>query len=501
MAREAKVWLRLAACIYGCTQVSPSIRTWLQPCQNNVPLVRTMETAASIIAVLQLSGFIITYARTAHGARDDRERLCNRLEGCSHVLQLLEEDLNDPNADPTWAVSIRKLESVNNPLHRLAKALEPVNKELSKPDNIHVRLRWPFKKAQILELMTTIDREMDFLFLTLQNDSGRLIHSLHARSQEISHQIDKLAQSIRDSAQANVEHYQELAQGISEIQTTQHTVTVALDRLQKETTRKEADLQREGILQWLTPSKQLFQNQESRTSHVGRANWVVHSEAYMTWSKLHGQTLFCPGLPGAGKTYVTSVIAQDLQLNNESTRHAQVATLYCSYGYQKEQTLENLLISLLKQLVDQMRQLPEAVIGLYKRHREGRDKFILQEVVDTMRAVIGSFPRVFILINALDECPVTQQLMTTMFSLQESCSVNLLATSRCVPSIEVLFECLPYLEIRATMEDVRLYLQEQMPYLPNFVVNDTGLQEQIIFGIVASVDGMYVSFLIYITPL
>ncbi|KAJ4359942.1 uncharacterized protein N0V89_000501 [Didymosphaeria variabile] len=318
-----------------------------------------METAASIIAVLQLSGFIITYARTAHGARDERERLCDQLEGCSHVLQLLKEDLNDPNANPTWAVSIRKLESVNNPLHRLAKALEPLERELSKIDKVHVRLTWPFKRMQVLELMTTIDREMNSLSLSLQNDSGRLLHNLHARSQKISRQIDKIAQSIRDNAQANVDHYQEMTKGISEIQTTQHTVTSALDRLQKQTTSKEVDIQREEILRWMTPSKQLFQNPESRTNHLGMGNWAVRSEAYKTWSNLHSQTLFCPGLPGAGKTYITSVIAQDLR---------------------NEQTLENLLVSLLRQLVDQMRLLPEAVIDLYKRHREVDGMFLLAQL-------------------------------------------------------------------------------------------------------------------------
>ena len=171
-----------------------------------------------------------------------------------------------------------------------------------------------------------------------------------------------------------------------------------------------------------------------------------------------------------------------------------MATLYCNYSYQKEQTLENLLASVLKQLAEQAPMLPEAVIDLYKQHRDGQAKLVLQHVTDALRTVIRSSSRVFMLIDALDESPVTQQLMQTMFSFQNRSTMSILVTSRFVPSIVQLFDCIPTLEIRASAEDVQMYLESQMPHLPNFVNRNSTLRKQIRDVIVESSDGMYVIY-------
>jgi hypothetical protein len=51
------------------------------------------------------------------------------------------------------------------------------------------------------------------------------------------------------------------------------------------------------------------------------------------------------------------------------------------------------------------------------------------------------------------------------------------------------------LEIRASEEDVRRYLEGYMSRLPGFVVRSPELQEEIKANIVKAIDGMYVVFL------
>jgi hypothetical protein len=112
--------------------------------------------------------------------------------------------------------------------------------------------------------------------------------------------------------------------------------------------------------------------------------------------------------------------------------------------------------------------------------------------------VAGAYSRVFIIIDALDECQISdgcrQRFLSGLVSLQGKCGANLFATSRPISSIEKEFKGNPVLEIRASEDDVRRYLNGHMFRLPGFVVRSPELQEEIKTDIVKAVDGMYVVY-------
>jgi hypothetical protein len=84
--------------------------------------------------------------------------------------------------------------------------------------------------------------------------------------------------------------------------------------------------------------------------------------------------------------------------------------------------------------------------------------------------------------------------LSGLFNLQVKCGINLFATSRPILSIEKEFEGNTMLEIRASEEDVRRYLEGHMFRLPGFIVRSLELQEEIKTNIVKAVDGMYVVY-------
>ena len=100
-----------------------------------------------------------------------------------------------------------------------------------------------------------------------------------------------------------------------------------------------------------------------------------------------------------------------------------------------------------------------------------------------------SFSRVFILIDALDECGLHDAL-ANLFVGQQSRRFNLLATSRSLPAIEQLFAGHDHIEIRADVDDVHAYLSQQMARLPNPARKDVHLHTDIKDTIVTFVDGM-----------
>jgi hypothetical protein len=158
-----------------------------------------------------------------------------------------------------------------------------------------------------------------------------------------------------------------------------------------------------------------------------------------------------------------------------------------------------LLASLIKQLAESQPSLPGTVTELYDRHKTKRTRPSLDEISRSLQVVTTLYSRVFIIVDALDECQISdgcrQRFLSSLFNLQAKCGANLFATSRPISSIEKEFEGNSKLEIRASEEDVRKYLNGHLFRLPGFVARRPELQEKIKTDIVKAVDGMYVIYI------
>jgi hypothetical protein len=162
--------------------------------------------------------------------------------------------------------------------------------------------------------------------------------------------------------------------------------------------------------------------------------------------------------------------------------------------------IDDLLLSLLKQLAESLSPLPGAVRNLYDRHKPQRTRPSLDEISRSLQAVTTLYSRVFIIIDALDECQISdgsrQRFLSGLFDLQVKCGANLFATSRPILSIKKEFEG-STMEIRASGKDVQRYLEGHMIRLPGFVVRSPELQEEIKTSIIKAVDGMYAVLIKY----
>jgi hypothetical protein len=118
----------------------------------------------------------------------------------------------------------------------------------------------------------------------------------------------------------------------------------------------------------------------------------------------------------------------------------------------------------------------------------------VEEVETTLHYMAAKYSRVFIVVDALDECQAhyRHKLQEEIFRLQASCAINLFATSRVIPEIVHEFEAHLSREVYASSEDVRKYLDGQMFQLPNFITRNVELQEEIKVSITQSVRGMCV---------
>jgi hypothetical protein len=266
--------------------------------------------------------------------------------------------------------------------------------------------------------------------------------------------------------------------------------------------RNQEDQGRQTILDWIVPIDYAPQQSDfiSRRQ-AGTGQWLLDSAEFKVWLQIGKQTLFCPGIPGAGKTILTSIVVEELVTQFENNANIGIAYLYCNYRRQYEQKLEDLFASLLKQFVQEQPSIPDRVKTLYNRHKDKQTRPSLDEILGVLQFVAAAYSRIFLIVDALDECQISdgyrQKFLSGLFDLQEKCGANIFATSRPILSIEKEFEGNTMLEIRASEEDVRRYLEGHMFRLPGFVVRSLELQEEIKTKIVKAVNGMYVVYFEY----
>lgn len=129
---------------------------------------------------------------------------------------------------------------------------------------------------------------------------------------------------------------------------------------------RQTDQESRAIFRWLSPldftAKHIDVSQKRRS---GTGEWLLLSDQFGDWVRGRSKVLWCPGMPGAGKTTLASLIIDHLE---STLQHGTVgiAYIYCSYT-DTEHTAINLVGSILRQLVRVSAKSPNPP-HFYKRH-------------------------------------------------------------------------------------------------------------------------------------
>jgi hypothetical protein len=116
--------------------------------------------------------------------------------------------------------------------------------------------------------------------------------------------------------------------------------------------QRQYDQERLNILAWLTPIDYAAEQSDFiKRRQAGTGKWLLESPEFQTWlCSADRNALFCPGIPGAGKTILTSIVVDELTTRFAEDENVGIAYIFCNFRRQAEQNAEDLLMSLLKQL-------------------------------------------------------------------------------------------------------------------------------------------------------
>ncbi|THC87589.1 hypothetical protein EYZ11_012965 [Aspergillus tanneri] len=334
------------------------------------------------------------------------------------------------------------------------------------------------------------DVEIDLSNIDLSSQQGIRLQKIADSCREVFNEIDKArlkwepndVRDLRNRICSNISILNAFNGRI-----TRDNVTALL--------KAKTNEQHQIYLDWLSPAVYATQQCDyisRRQPETGE--WFLESPEFQTWLEKPQQTLFCPGIPGAGKTILSSVVIDELESRYGNNRDIGVAYIYCSF-YRNDDRIQKpecLFASILRQLAQGLFPVPHIIQALYEKHRLKGTQPSVEEMSRALPLIAIHFSRLFIVIDALDECRFTamSRVLNDIFCLQATHNVNLLATARFIPEIMTRFLGKPTKEIRGSKPDVMRYLRANLNKLPAFVSRNLQLQQEILIGITNAVDGM-----------
>ncbi|KAJ7847153.1 ankyrin repeat-containing domain protein [Mycena olivaceomarginata] len=258
------------------------------------------------------------------------------------------------------------------------------------------------------------------------------------------------------------------------------------------------------IIEWASPLNFFPRQADTLDRHEpGTCQWLLRDSLYEQWKAGEIQALCCYGMPGAGKTILTSIVVHDLE-TNQPNETIGVAVLYLDHKEIGTQSPTNLLAAIWHQLVVAFEKpISLKVKELYRKHHVRRTRPSLEEIYSVLRSTV-EHSSVFVVVDALDEYPEDNRdtLLRCLWKLRPA--VRLMLTSR--PGIKIchVIPNIPTLDVRATEEDILRYLDGQIKNSHRFQNHGDeipNLRRLIKEKIVKQSDGMFLLAKLWIDPL
>lgn len=227
------------------------------------------------------------------------------------------------------------------------------------------------------------------------------------------------------------------------------------------------------IKNWLSPPNLSTNSTHAReVRHPGTGTWFLNSTTFGEWKTGARQHLWLRGLAGCGKTVLSFSIVDHLK---EINNHQIIMNFFFDFRDPKKQKLSDVLRSLIFQLYEQQVGSRDEVKNLYAAHDDRHTQPTTKALSETLQNMIRASNRLYIILDALDECVERAGLLAWMKSfLSEFTQVQVLVTGRPEAEFEHCFRQLFGVENYVSMDkesvnaDIRAYVKAQLERNPEF---------------------------------
>jgi Cdc6-like AAA superfamily ATPase len=227
--------------------------------------------------------------------------------------------------------------------------------------------------------------------------------------------------------------------------------------------------------------------------------WFTESLVASNWKTAPGSFLWLYGIPGCGKTILSSTIIEAIFDHCSNNSSLAVLYFYFDFNDAEKQRPESTIRSLIIQLSLQCISVPQTLNSLYRTCTDGQRQPAYDSLLETLQQMIGVFQEIYLVIDALDESSDRYELLANIKEMTSWKDANLhtLVTSRrekdIVDSMEYLTDqekvCIQNIHIN---DDIRAYVRGRLftdPKLKRWR-NQPRVQLEIEITLMEKVDGM-----------
>lgn len=261
------------------------------------------------------------------------------------------------------------------------------------------------------------------------------------------------------------------------------------------------------ILDWLSPivPETNFRRACSlRQQSTGE--WILDEPQFKRWLAGESNFLWIHGVPGSGKTVLSSTIIAELERLQDGARKDTpfaIAYHYLDFKDDRSQDPATIFGTLVKELYLKLpsTEMHPGIQSLYNLSYDkttGRaEKPSWEDLIELLTQIAALFPRILLVVEALDEAAQETQekiLCPTLkhTALQEGLRIATLVTGRNEVTMEQAFRGLPdiNLEPDRMSQDITRYTEAEVRRRPSLAALDIGTQEQVIKRVVKGAHGM-----------
>lgn len=433
-----------------------------------------LSVAGSIAGLISLSDTIFRklyhYVKDVKSAEKEVQNLKNEvaaLNGVLHNLHLIAQDLETSSLRD---ISIRP-DHINPCLATLYQLDEKMNKaaifDKGKIRATVHKLSWPFKSVNAKKFLEDIRSHRNHLNLALSADTMAALLQYLSKQDQLLSNVAGLETRLRDKQ--NID------------------------------TKIVVNAERQKILDnFLSVNPEDSFRTNTRIRHATTGFWLTRTDEFTKWMQGSNLHLWLSGIPGAGKTILSSLIIQ--QCLKQAADDRAVAFFYCDYKNPRSQDMVQILSSLTSQLARQhescFKLLKNYDIELRPQHQLRRSPEV-QELIELLRNMSEFFEDVRLIVDGIDECNENAgEVARELRSLgNDHAVISMCLLSRDELDIRAVLQApmCDHIEIEAHTEDVEHYVRTEIEdrlRKKKLRLKSNDLKDEIIHQLVTRAKGM-----------
>ncbi|KAK5102777.1 hypothetical protein LTS08_003577 [Lithohypha guttulata] len=366
------------------------------------PLSVAASVAGLVSLGLQTTEYLYKYYAAYKDREEDLAKTTNRLSDLLQTLGVIDEVLRLRK----WRSDEQTtLQNIENAIYRSEDVIQDLQEEVRKfqkepTTNVTTAIRaagrraaYPFRKGTLAKLDEDVGAFRENLSIALQALQLKEHQNTQNDIEEVKH--------IVKSAQA------------------QHLAA--------------------GVRQWLrAPDATVDYNAACAKRHAGTGRWFVQGPSFTAWLQRDNSFFWLYGFAGCGKSVLCSTAIQHAFRQQRARPGSAIAFFFFTFNDESKRDVSALLRALLLQLSGQIAGVEADLAKLQDSINHGTPA--VPVLMEHLRQAVTRSRHVYILLDALDECPagnVRRDVLAMIQTMRQWSlpGLHLLVTSRDTPDI------------------------------------------------------------------